>query len=191
MMAYSAPYAEIAHRLAYYVDRILKGTAPGDLPIEQPTTFELSINLKTAQALGLEVPTIYIAAGRRGNPVRAGLRATDSERRVVAWTVHPLRYVDPSFGNTSSSCLLRLLFRFLLRASPTHGSVTATSGPCSTLFYGLRLHREQAGSGPSSMAFETSWAGHFSAHGPPAARSSIGWIPCACCARPRQSLTSP
>lgn len=56
LMAYSAQYGELIYRLAYYVDRVLKGAEPGELPIEQPTTFELSINLKTAQALGLELP---------------------------------------------------------------------------------------------------------------------------------------
>ena len=56
LMSYSAGEAESYRRAAYFVDRILKGTKPADLPIEQPTKFEFVINLKTAKALNLTIP---------------------------------------------------------------------------------------------------------------------------------------
>ena len=61
LIAYAVSFPDLYRRAATYVDKILKGTKPADLPVQQPTKFELVINLRAAKALGLTVPTTLLA----------------------------------------------------------------------------------------------------------------------------------
>jgi ABC-type uncharacterized transport system substrate-binding protein len=61
LMSYGPNFPDLYRRAAEYLDKILRGAKPGDLPVEQPTTFDLVVNLTTAKALSLEVPPSLLA----------------------------------------------------------------------------------------------------------------------------------
>jgi putative ABC transport system substrate-binding protein len=64
-MSYGPDQAEPFRRVAVFVDKILNGTKPADIPVEQPTKFDLAINLKTAKALGLTIPPVVLMRGTK------------------------------------------------------------------------------------------------------------------------------
>jgi ABC-type uncharacterized transport system substrate-binding protein len=73
LISYGTNFPDLFRRAGDYVDKILRGASPGDLPVEQPTKFDLVISLITAQALGLDVPPQLLAPRRRGHRITAHL----------------------------------------------------------------------------------------------------------------------